>query len=216
MAWEYDSDDAFDAYDDAEGDTAVDAMLDSLMDEAEVDDLSERARARSRGRGRGRAQQQQQRRQGVPTAKGASAYRAPAQSGYVTQQQLKEAMNRVGEETRRNAEGIKTVNARVGKLDGQVADVVAVTKAQSRRVGTLDTRMKLDSALDFASALSIQTDASGATTLVPDFTQLLRGAVKSGAIGSEKGAFANPWVIGGIGLALRPGFLSSLLTPRTP
>lgn len=218
MAWEHDSDDAYDAYDDAEGDTAVDAMLDSLMDESEPDDLSERSRGRSRARGRGRAQQQQQqRRQGVPTARGDSSYRAPAQSGYVTQQQLKEAMALADAGTRRNAEGINRVNARVGKLDGQVADIVTVTKTQSRRIGTLDTRMKLDGALDFASALSVQPDASGTGfTLVPDFTQLLRGAVKNGVIGTEKGAFANPWVIGGLGVLLRTNLLGNLLTPRTP
>src|SRR5882724_9314328 len=98
-------------------------MLDALMDEADQD-LAERSRSR-----------RQQQRRGVRTATGRSAYQPPSQGGYVTQQQFKEAMSRVGDETRRNAEGIKTVNARM-------ADVVGVSKVQSRKIGSLDTRMK--------------------------------------------------------------------------
>jgi hypothetical protein len=208
MDWEYESDEALDTYQESDSyDTETDEMLDSLLEEAD-EDITERSR---KGKRRGRPP----RRKGVPTAKGAQTYRSPAApGGYVTQQQFKEALGRVGQETKRNAEGIKTVNVRVGKLDGQVTDLATVSKSHSKRIGTIDTRMKMDGALDFASAFSMQTDTAGTTTLVPDFTQLLRGAVKNGVLGDGKGALSNPWVVGGIGLALRPGFLGSILTPK--
>ena len=214
MDWEYESDDSIGTYQDADTDESeVDAMLDSLMDDA-GEDLSERSRGRNRNRGRARNGQQQRR--GVPTAKGGSAYRAPGtQNGYVTQQQFKEALARIGEENRRNAEGIKTVNARFGKLDGQVADLVTVSKTYSTRLGSLDTRMKLDSALDFASAFTLESDGTS-TALTPNFGQLLRGAVKGGMIGGGKGAMSSPWAIGALGVVLsNPGILGNILTPRT-
>lgn len=208
MDWEYESDEALDTEQESDTyDTEVDETLDALLEEAD-EDITERSR---RGRRRGR----QPRRKGVPTAKGASSYRTPAgPGGYVTQQQFKEALGRVGAETRRNAEGIKTVNARVGKLDGQVTDLTTLSKSHNKRLGTLDNRMKIDGALDFASAFSVTTDASGNSTLTPDFTQLLRGAVKNGVLGDGKGALSNPWVVGGIGLALRPGFLAGVIGPK--
>jgi len=184
-------------YDQAE----VNEMLDALIEEADMD-LAER---QSRRGGQ---------RQGVRTATGRTPYRAPVQSGVVTQKQFQESMTRIGEEMKRNAEGIKTVNARVGKLDGRVDGVVAVNKVQSRKIGGLDTRMKLDSALDFAS--SVSTTAAGLTL---DLTQVFRGVVKNGALGDGKGALSNPWVIGGIALVLRnPSIIGGLLTPpaRTP
>src|SRR5690349_11156462 len=98
MPWEYESDEAYDGYGDADtGESEVDAMLGSMMEEAEMD-VSERARGRGRG-GRGRGDQQRGR--NVPTARGGSAYRPPTSGGDggpVTQQQFKEAMSRVGEE----------------------------------------------------------------------------------------------------------------------
>ena len=208
MEWEYESDEALDAYQEADAyDTEVDATLDALLEEADAD-ITERSR---RGKRRGG----QPRRKGVPTAKGASTYRSPSgPNGFVTQQQFKEALGRVGDETRRNAEGIKTVNARIGKIDGQVTDLTTVSKSHNKRIGTLDNRMKIDGALDFASAFNVSTDAAGNSTLTPDFTQLLRGAVKNGVLGDGKGALSNPWVVGGIGLALRPGFLAGLIGPK--
>lgn len=209
MEWEYESDESTGTYQDADTDqTEVDAMLDSLMEGAD-EDLSERKGGRNRGRNRNGQQ-----RRGVPTAKGGSAYRAPGtQNGYVTQQQFKEALARVGEENRRNAEGIKTVNARFGKLDGQMADLVTVTQSQSKRLGSLDTRMKLDSALDFASAFTLQSDGT-TTALTPNFGQLLRGAVKGGMVGGGKGVMASPWAIGALGVVLsNPGILGNILTP---
>jgi hypothetical protein len=212
MESEYESD-ALDAFQESEAyDTQeVDAMLDSMMEEAD----SEFAEAR-----RGRRHQPQRR--GVPTAKGGSAYRAPTEDGYVTQKQFKEALSRVGDETRRNAEGIKTVNARMGKLDSQVSDVVTVAKTHSKRINTLDTRMKLDGALDFATSFTLVqgTAAVGSTPAVPaslslDASQLLRGVVKNGLLGDGKGALSNPWLVGGIGMLLKnPGIVGGLLTQK--
>ena len=188
-------DDAEDeAYDDQ-----VDDMLDALM--AESDDFSERARGR---RGRGRRKQR-----GVRTATGRSAYRAPTEHGYVTQKQFKEAMGRVGEENRRNAEGIKTVNTRLGKLDTRVDDVVSVATGQSKKISSFDTRMKLDAAFDFANSLAFDP-AGGVLNL--DLSQVLRGAVKNGVLGDGKGALSNPWLVGGIAVLLRnPGIIGGIL-----
>ena len=208
MAADYDSDimesdEALEAYQEYEAyDTEVDDMLDALMDETEQD-LAERRRRR---------RQQQQQRRGVRTATGRTPYQAPVESGYVTQKQFKEAMGRVGEETRRNAEGIKTVNTRLGTLDGRVSDVVTVSKSQSRKIGALNTRMKLDGALDFASSFTLNTTGDAVNL---DLSQVLRGALKNGALGDGKGALSNPLVVGGIGFVLRnPGIISGLLTPR--
>ncbi|MEP6689609.1 MAG: hypothetical protein ABJD07_00555 [Gemmatimonadaceae bacterium] len=190
-----DSDEALDGYQEGEAyDTEeVDDMLDALMSEADAD-FSERQTSR-----------RPRQRQGVRTATGRSAYQAPTDSGYVSQKQFKEAMSRVGDETRRNAEGIKTVNARM-------TDVVSVSKGHSRKIGSLDSRMKLDGALDFAQSLTLNT-ATGVMDL--DLSQILRGVVKNGALGDGKGALANPWLIGGIGVLLRnPGIIGGLLGPR--
>jgi hypothetical protein len=152
----------------------------------------------------------------VTTARGGTPYRAPVEDGYVTQKQFKEAMGRVGEETRRNAEGIKTVNTRVGKLDGRVDDVVTVSKSHSKRIGTLDTRMKLDGALDFASSFALLPDATtGGQNLSINATQILRGVVKNGLLGDSKGALSNPWLVGGIGVLLNnPGIIGGILGAR--
>jgi len=190
----------YDTYDSEE----VDHMLDALMDESEQD-FAERSRSR-----------RPPQRRGVPTATGRSAYQPPtADAGPVTQKQFKDAMARVGDETRRNAEGIKTVNTRLGTLDGRVTDIVAVSKTHSKRIGTLDTRMRLDGALDFASSFGVQTAADGSAVLVPDLSQLLRGAIKNGVLGDSQGAMSSPWVIGIAGLVLRnPNILGGLLAPR--
>ncbi len=195
----------YDAYDNEE----VDHMLDELMDESEQD-LAERRMSRARARGRGRPPQR------VPTASGRNAYQPPVDSGVVTQKQFKEALARVGDETRRNAEGIKLVNDRLGTMDGRLTDVVTVAKTHSRRLGTLDSRMKMDGALDFASSFNVVTGADGSTALAPDLSQLLRGAIKNGVLGDSKGAMGNPWVIGIAGLVLRnPTILGGLFAPRT-
>lgn len=191
---------AEEAYDQQE----VDDMLDALIEETD-EEYAEGRRGRHRG-----GQKQQQ---GVRTATGRTPYQPPVENGYVTQKQFKEAMGRVGEETRRNAEGIKTVNGRVGKLDNRVDGVVDVSKVHSKKIVSLDTRMKLDGALDFAQSFSVQTATDGSMNLVTDFSQILRGAVKNGALGEGKGALTNPWVVGGIGLVLRnPGIIGGLLT----
>ena len=153
----------------------------------------------------------------VRTATGQTAYKPPAAvQGFVSQAQLKDALARVGNDVRRNAMGIKTVNTQVGRLTSQVRDVVAVNTVQSTRLGRLDKQMQLDGALDFATSFSVLSDASG-TNLVPNLPALLRGALKVGAFGDLKGGFANPLVIGGIGLLLNnPQILGGLFSPRMP
>jgi hypothetical protein len=174
----------------------VDDMLEALMDSAEADEFAERRRRRGR----------KARRKPVPTAQGRPAYRAPAPTGaYVTQKQLKDALDRVGVDVRRNAEGIKTINARLGALDGRVDGVVTVATRHSRELAKLDRQMKVDGALELVEALNAgQLNAF----------QLLKGAAKSGFLGESKGALGNPMVIGGIGLLLRnPNILGGLIGP---
>jgi hypothetical protein len=170
----------------------MDEMLDTLIDAAEESDFAERKRGRGRrGRGgRGRPP--------VKTAQGGSAYRTPGTQGYVTQKQLQEALGRVGTDVRRNAEGIKTINTRVAGLTGRVDNIVTVNTIQSREIGKLDKRMKIDGALELVESL---TSVGGQTSLDP--YQLLKGAVKSGFLGEGKGALSSPWAIGGIGFVLR-------------
>jgi hypothetical protein len=179
--------------DEAYGTEGIDEMLDSMISEAEPEWAE---RGPSRGRGRTPAPR---------TATGRPTYQSPtADTGHVTQKQFKEALVKVGEETKRNAEGIKTVNTRV-------ADLTVLTKGYSKRISSLDTRMRLDAALDFASAVSTTS-----TGLDLDLTQVIRGVVKNGALG-DKGALANPWVVGGLAVFLRnPTILSGLLTKKTP
>jgi hypothetical protein len=194
------------AYDQGE----VDEMLDALIGEQD-EDYAERRRRRSQNRKRAAKQ-----RKGVPTAKGRSAYQEPGEKGFVTQKQFKEALARVGEETKRNAEGIKTVNTRFGKLDSRIDGVVSVSTLQSGKIRSLDTRMRIDGALDFAQSFNIVTGDDNSLGLQPDFSQMLRGAVKNGVLGNGKGALSNPWVIGGIALVIRnPGIVGGLLAPRT-
>jgi hypothetical protein len=188
----------------------VDEMLDSLMESDEDIEWAER-RGRRRGR-RGKPSPPP-----VQTAAGQTAYKPPAGAqGFVTQAQLKDALARVGNDVRRNAMGIKTVNTQVGRLTSQVRDVVAVNTVQSTRLGRLDKQMQLDGALDFATSFQVVSDTSG-TSLVPNLPALLRGALKVGAFGNLKGGFANPLVIGGVGLLLNnPQILGGLFSPRTP
>jgi hypothetical protein len=207
MAQEMYDEDVIESDEDFEAEYAAeeaDEMLDALMESDEDIEWAERRRRRRR---RGKAPP----RPPVRTATGASAYKPPAQSGFVTQAQLKDALARVGNDVRRNAMGIKTVNAQLGRLTGQVRDVVAVNTTQSARLTRLDKQLQLDGALDFATSVTV--DATGAT-LNP--AQLLRGALKFGAFGDLKGGLANPLVIGGLGLLLsNPQIIGGLLG-RTP
>lgn len=182
-------DDAFDGGEAGDyGQGEVDEMLDGIVDASEGY-FAERQRSRGR-RGPSR---------GVPAATGGSAYRTPQAAGYVTQAQFKEALARVGTDVRRNAEGIKTINARV-------SDVVTVNRIQSQEIGKLDKRMKIDGVLDFVESYS----GNNINAYLA-----LKGAVKYGFLGDGKGALGNPLVIGGIGLLLRnPGILSGLTTPQ--
>lgn len=120
----------------------------------------------------------------------------------MTQKQLKDAMARVGAETRRNAQGIKTVNSRIGSLGGRVDGVVTVNQVQTTKIGKLEKQMKIDGVLELVESYD-------GTTV--NLYQVLKGAVKSGFLGDAKGAAGNPWVIGGVGFLLRnPGILGSL------
>src|SRR5947208_3030489 len=170
-------------------DQEVDEMLEALM-EAEPEDLTER-----RGPRRGR-------RRPVPTAMGQSAYRAPGPDGYVTQKQLKDALDRVGTDVRRNASGIKVINTQVGTLTTRVDGIVTVNTKQSKVIARLDKQIQLDGALSFAQAVQLQNDGAGGLSIVPNLGQLLAGAIKTGMISSTTGAFSNPAVVGGIGVLL--------------
>jgi hypothetical protein len=136
-------------------------------------------------------------------------YRAPvAPGGAVDQKQLHDALARVAADVKRNGEGIKTLNTRLGGLTTRVDDVVSVNQIQSRAIGKLDKQMKIDGALDLAESFT----PGGISAF-----QLLRGAVKSGLLGEGKGALGNPLVIGGIGLVLNnPGILGGLLPRPNP
>ena len=175
----------------------VNEMLDELADASEAQELTDRKR---RGRQR-RAPQAK----GIPIAQGINAYRPPAVAGFVTQKQLQDALSRVGADVRRNAQGIKAINTRINSLNGRVDGVVDVNRLQSREIGKLNRQMRADGALDIVGAL---------TPAGLDAFQLLKGAVKSGVLGEQKGALANPWVLAGIGLLLRnPNVLGGVLQP---
>jgi hypothetical protein len=171
----------------------VDDMLESLI-ESNGNGLAERARRRGRNA---------RRKKGVKTAQGKSAFREPASGGFVSQKQFKEAMDRVGDDARRNAEGIKVVNDRVNALNGRVDGVVSVATLHSRALAKLEKRMKVTGALEFA-----QSYTNGAL----NGFQLLKGAAAMGLLGDGKGALSNPAVIGGLGFLLQnPSMLGNIL-----
>jgi hypothetical protein len=177
--------------DDEEEDYAADEvgeMLGSMLGEEEdEDDLTERKKKRRKSR------------RPVPTSPGRSSYRAPVTQTYVTQKQLQETVGRVGADIRRNALGIKTVNDRVGRLDGRVDAVVSVNKIQSSHIGKLKRQMKLGAALDFAEGVKFDlTDKTFGVNPLP----LFRGAVKSGVLGDAKGVLGSPAFVGAIGVLL--------------
>ncbi len=169
----------------------VDEMLDALM-ESDGGEFAERSRRRRRSRTAGAS-----RLPAVRTATGVSAYRGATPQGYVTQSQLKDALARVGTDVRRNAEGIKTVNTQLGRLNNQVRDVVTVNGLQNRRLSKLDKQLQLDAALDLAASVTL--GEGGASV---NLFQVLKGAVKSGVLGEPKGALGNPLLIGGAGFLL--------------
>jgi hypothetical protein len=187
----------YDESDGGYGTSEMDEMLDGLIES----DYPERKR-RSRGRRGGNSKP-------VPAARGGSAYRPPAApGGAVTQKQLQDSLGRVASDVKRNGEGIKTINAKLGGLTTRVDDVVSVNRIQSRELGKLDKRLKIDGALDLAESF-----APGGLSAF----QLLRGAVKSGFLGEGKGPLGNPLIIGGIGLILNnPGILGGLLPRPNP
>ena len=174
----------------------ADELLDALMESTNGYDLAERKRRRGQ-RGAQRGAQRVATRP-VPTANGRNAYREPgavSPTAPVNQKQLKDALAAVAVETRRNAEGIKTINGRLGALDGRVAGVIGVAATHGQQIAKLDRQLKIDGAFEFVESFN--------GTQV-DVYQLLKGAVKSGFLGTDtKGVFSNPAVLGGIGLLLR-------------
>lgn len=184
----------------------TDDMLDALMEAAEDGDFVERKRRRGR---RKRGAQRQ-----VPAAKGKDAYRAPVPPTSVTQKQLEDALTRVGGDVRRNAMGIKTLNGQIGRLNGQVSDVVAVNRVQNDRLTRFDKQLRIDAALDFVQGLQVtkSTTPGSPAQITPDLALLIRGAIKSGMLGDMKGALGNPLLIGGAALFLsKPDIVSGLL-----
>lgn len=183
----------------------IDDMLEALMeaDEGDEEDLAERRRRRRSRRRRSK------RRKPVRTARGKSAYRSPTSKKYVTHPELKNALARVGKDIRRNALGIKTVNKRVAGVNTRVDGVVSVNRVQSKNIGKLNQQMKLDGALEFAASVSTNDDGTLSLNLLP----LLRGAIKSGMLGSTKGAFSSPALIGGLGFLLNnPQIIGGILS----
>jgi hypothetical protein len=177
----------------------VDQMLDALIESDE--DMSERKKRQRRGRAKNRP---------VPAAKGTSAYREPAGSKqFVTQKQLETALARVGADVRRNATGIKTLNTRVGAVDRRVDGVVSVNTTQSAHIAKLDYQMRVDGALDLASAFNNQQLS---------LPSVFRGAVKSGLIGDKKGSLGSPLLIGVVAFVLQnnPNILGNLLPAAAP
>jgi hypothetical protein len=182
----------------------ADDVLDALMESANEYDLAERKRKRGAQRGAQRGAARGQR--PVPTANGRNAYREPgaaSPNAPVNQKQLKDALAQVATDVRRNAEGIKTINGRLGALDGRVSGVIGVAAAHGQQIAKLDRQLKIDGAFEFVESFN--------GTQV-DVYQLLKGAVKSGFLGAEgKGVFSNPAVLGGIGLLLRnPSILRNI------
>ena len=191
---------------DDEDEDDIEDMLEAMMEsDEEDDDLSERRRRRRNRRRRRRNKS----RRSVSTAKGRSAYRSPTSKKYVTHPQLKSALARVGKDVRRNALGIKSVNKKITGVDNRVDGVVSVNRVQSKNIGKLNRQMKLDGALEFAESITTNDDGTLSLNLLP----LLKGAIKSGMLGSSKGAFANPALIGGLGFLLNnPQIIGGLLS----
>jgi len=199
--WYSDADD-LDAY--ADDDYQIDSMLDALAaeDDGEMDDLSERRGRRGRKR---RRSARRGRQQAVRTASKQSSYRRPVPKRYVTHAEFKKTSDAQDHKIARNGSGIKSVNGRLNKLDSRVSDVVTVNSAQTTHIKKLNRQMRIDGALEFAESYD------GAAI---DVYQLLKGAVKSGMLDSQSGAFANPMVVGGLGFLLRnPAFLRQFFAP---
>jgi hypothetical protein len=197
--------------DGAEWDTGeVDDVLDALMESADGNGFAE---FRGLIPGMRRPTRRPTPQRGVPAARGAPAYRQPtAPGGPVTQAQLKEALDRVGADVRRNAQGIKTINTRLNTLDGRVTNVVSVAATQTRQITALERRMRIDGALDFAQSVSTSRDGAALNVNV---VRLLSGAAKTGMLGDLRGPLGNPALIGGLGLVLNnPGILGGIFNPQ--
>ena len=192
-----DFDDDLDDDDDLDiGDEMLESMADGL-DDADPDELADFFWRRKNKKRRPPRK--------VPTARGGNAFRRRTKGRYVTQPQLKTALGRVGRDVRRNALGIKQVNRRIGSVSNRVTANSRVNRIQSMQIGKMQRLHKTAGVLEFVGAYNPETGRL-------DAFQLLKGAVASGLIGTGKGGFNNPYLIGGLGLLLRnPNVLGGLL-----
>ncbi len=166
----------------------VENVLEALM---ENDELGERRRRRRR-----RVTPSVS---AIPTAAAFTTTRRMEARGFVTRAEFIQATDELWTGEKRNAKGIRTLNTRLGRVSGQVTELAAVNAAQSQRIARLDKLLKLDGVLDLVEGVKVSTTDN---KLEFNFFQLLKGAVKVGALGDAKGFAGNPLVVGGAGLLL--------------
>ncbi len=190
---DFDEDD-FEIDDDVED--AVDDMLDAMMDSAEDDDDPEEMADFFWRKKRRKSKRYKSRRgRRVPYSRGRSAYRKPRRGRYVTQPQLKTALAKVGKEHKRNALGIRSLNSKLARARSGIAANAKINRIQSKQLSKINKIHKADGVLEFVAAYDAENQSV-------DAFQLLKGAVKSGMIGTGKGGLSNPYIIGGLGLLL--------------
>src|SRR6185503_7609571 len=132
---------------------------------------------------------------------------------YVQQRQFAESLGQVGTDLRRNAMGIKTVNSRLGVLDGRLASVVGYQRDQNQKINKIGKQLQLDGALDIAQSFTVDP-TTNTLNLSSNPAQILQAVVKFGVLGSQTGLLGNPFVVGGIGFLLNSGILGNILAPR--
>lgn len=203
---DYEEDD-YEIDDDVED--AVDDMLDAMIDSAEEDEDPEEM-ADFFWRKKKRKSKRYSRRGGrrIPYSKGRSTYRKPRRSRYVTQPQLKVALAKVGKEHKRNALGIRSLNRKLSRTRSGIAANTKINRIQSTQISKINKLNKADGVLEFVAAYDTATQSV-------DAFQLLKGAVKSGMIGTGKGGLSNPYIIGGLGLLLNNSNLLGNLVGTT-
>lgn len=189
-----DDDDDDELYDsDYDPDEAED-LIDDLLGEAADgygDDLGDffwgKKKRRRRRRNRGRRVNRASRRR---------SYIPPASSRKVQQRQLKTITDAQDRKIARNASGIKTLTKSVNGMQRRVSGLVRVNTMQTSQIRALRTRLRTDAAIDVATAFEGENI---------DFGNIARAAAKFGAF--DKGAFSNPYLIGGLVLLLQRGNL---------
>jgi hypothetical protein len=114
----------------------IEELLESIEEDGayDLEEDAERRRRRRRGRrGRARIAPRRPMPRRVPTAGGKGLYQRPPSKNLVTQAQLKQALDKVGVEIRKNAAGIKAINTQVAQVNGRITEV------NSRLGGRIDT-----------------------------------------------------------------------------